>query len=101
MRSVGLDGDGAADVLVADQTCFTWYPWLAEDGFGPGLRTPVGYDEDAGSAVVFSDGEGSVYLADMSGDGLSDLVRVRHGEVCYWPNLGYGGFGPQVTIDRA
>jgi len=101
MRSVDLDGDGLADVLVADQPCFTWYPWLAEDGFGPGLRTLAGYDEDAGPTVVFADGEASVYLADMSGDGLSDLVRIRNGEVCYWPNLGYGRFGPKITMDGA
>ena len=43
----------------------------------------------------------SVFLADMSGDGLTDLVRIRNGEVCYWPNLGYGTFGPKVTMDHA
>ena len=37
----------------------------------------------------------------MTGDGLSDLVRVRNGEVCYWPNLGYGRFGAKVTMDGA
>src|SRR5262249_30752255 len=40
-------------------------------------------------------------LADMSGDGLSDVVRVRNGEVCYWPNIGYGRFGRRVTMDNA
>ena len=37
----------------------------------------------------------------MSGDGLTDLVRIRNGEVCYWPNLGYGRFGAKVTMDNA
>jgi Insecticide toxin TcdB middle/N-terminal region len=37
----------------------------------------------------------------MSGDGLTDLVRIRNGEVCYWPNLGYGSFGPKVAMDNA
>ena len=37
----------------------------------------------------------------MSGDGLSDIVRVRNGEACYWPNPGYGRFGAKVTMDRA
>ncbi len=37
----------------------------------------------------------------MSGDGLSDIVRIRYGEVCYWPNLGYGRFGAKVTMDNA
>ena len=39
--------------------------------------------------------------ADLSGDGLTDIVRVRNGEVCYWPNLGYGHFGAKVTMDNA
>ena len=37
----------------------------------------------------------------MSGDGLTDIVRIRNGEVCYWPNLGYGRFGAKVTMDNA
>ncbi|RYZ18817.1 MAG: sugar-binding protein, partial [Sphingobacteriales bacterium] len=36
--------------------------------------------------------------ADMNGDGLTDLVRIRNGEVCYWPNMGYGKFAPKVTM---
>src|SRR5262249_32388854 len=47
------------------------------------------------------DGAQSIFLADMSGDGLTDIVRVRNGEVCYWPNLGYGRFGSKVTMDNA
>ena len=37
----------------------------------------------------------------MSGDGLTDIVRVRNGEVCYWPSTGYGRFGAKVTMDGA
>jgi hypothetical protein len=37
----------------------------------------------------------------MSGDGLTDLVRIRNSEVCYWPNLGYGRFGAKVTMDNS
>ena len=37
----------------------------------------------------------------MSGDGLADLVRIRNGEVCYWPNLGHGRFGAKVAMDDA
>ena len=28
-------------------------------------------------------------------------MRIRNGEVCYWPNLGYGRFGAKVTMDHA
>jgi hypothetical protein len=37
----------------------------------------------------------------MSGDGLTDLVRIRNGHVCYWPNLGYGRFGAKVSMESA
>jgi len=37
----------------------------------------------------------------MSGDGLTDIVRIRNGEVCYWPNLGYGRFGKKITMDAS
>ena len=59
------------------------------------------FDEEKGPHLVFADGTQSIYLADMSGDGLTDLVRIRNGEVCYWPNLGYGRFGAKVTMDNA
>ncbi len=35
----------------------------------------------------------------MSADGLTDLVRIRNREVCFWPNLGYARFGAKVTMD--
>ena len=29
------------------------------------------------------------------------MVRIRNGEVCYWPNLGYGRFGSKIAMDDA
>ncbi|MDC0769104.1 SpvB/TcaC N-terminal domain-containing protein [Streptomyces sp. HD] len=99
LRFADLNGDGHADVLLARGDGFVWYPSLGEEGFGPGIRIPVPADEAAGPRLVFADGMTSVHLADMSGDGPVDLVRVRNGEVCYWPNLGYGRFGARVVMD--
>lgn len=79
----------------------TRYPSLAEDGFGPANRVGVPTDEERGPRVVFADGTQTIFLADLSGDGLTDLARIRNGEVCYWPNLGYGRFGAKVTMDDA
>ncbi|MGH9756023.1 MAG: SpvB/TcaC N-terminal domain-containing protein, partial [Blastocatellia bacterium] len=101
LKFVDLDGDGHADVLITESEVFTWHPSLGEDGFGTARRVTQARDEEKGPALVFADGEQSVYLADMSGDGLNDIVRVRNGEVCYWPNLGYGRFGAKVTMDNA
>ena len=101
LRFIDLTGDGHADVLLAGDQVFTWYPSLAEQGFGPAGLAPTPFDEKDGAALVFADGTQSIYLADMSGDGLVDLVRVRSGEVCYWPNLGYGRFGRKITMGSA
>ena len=51
--------------------------------------------------IVFADAKQTIYLADMSGDGMTDILRIRNGEVCYWPNLGYGKFGAKVALDNA
>ena len=101
LRFVDLTGDGIADVLISDDDAFNWHPSLLEEGFGPGIRVAVPFEEGQGPHILFSDATQSIYLADMSGDGLSDIVRICNGEVCYWPNLGYGRFGAKVTMDES
>ncbi len=101
LRFVDLDGDGRADVLITENDAVTWHSSLGEEGFGPAQRVRQARDEEAGPVLLFADLTQSIFLADMSGDGLSDLVRIRKGEVCYWPNLGYGRFGAKVTMDQA
>ncbi|HEX8110983.1 MAG TPA: SpvB/TcaC N-terminal domain-containing protein [Kofleriaceae bacterium] len=99
LRTLDLDGDGFPDVLITEHDAFVWYRSLATDGFEPARRVGRILDEEKGPALVFADGTESIYLADMGGDGLVDIVRVRNGDVSYWPNLGYGQFGPKVTMD--
>jgi hypothetical protein len=101
LRFVDLSGDGYADVLITEHQVFTWHPSLAEDGFGAAQRVHQPLDEEQGPRLVFADGTQSIYLADMCGDGLTDLVRIRNGAVCYWPNLGYGRFGAKITMEHA
>jgi RHS repeat-associated protein len=101
LRFVDLDGDGHPDVLITEGDALVWHASLAEQGFGPARRVSQALDEEKGPRLVFGDASQSIYLADMSGDGLTDLVRIRNGEVCYWPNLGYGRFGAKVTMDDA
>jgi RHS repeat-associated protein len=101
LRLVDLTGDGHADVLVTEDDVFSWYPSLAEEGFAPARHVHPTQDEEHGPRLLLADREQSIHLADMSGDGLTDLVRIRNGEVCYWPSLGYGRFGPKVTMADA
>jgi RHS repeat-associated protein len=100
LRFVDVTGDGIADVLVTEEQALVWHPSLLQEGFGTAARVRVPEDEERGPRVLFADRTQSIYLADMSGDGLSDIVRIRNHEVCYWPNLGYGRFGAKVTMDE-
>ncbi|VVO04135.1 hypothetical protein PS710_02909 [Pseudomonas fluorescens] len=101
VRFIDLDGDGHADVLITEDNAFVWHASLAEKGFGTARRVARALDEEKGPRIVFADGTQSIYLADISGDGLADIVRIRNGEVCYWPNAGYCRFGAKVTMDHA
>lgn len=101
LKFVDLTGDGHADVLISEDEVLCWHPSRAEDGFGTRETTHQSRDEEHGPKLVFADAAQSIYLADLSGDGLTDLVRIRNGDVCYWPNLGYGRFGAKVTMDNA
>ena len=101
LEFVDLTGDGRADLIISEDNAFVWHASLAEEGFAPAERVAKVFDEEQGPHLVFADATQSVYLADMSGDGLTDIVRIRNGEVCYWPNLGYARFGAKVTMDNA
>ncbi|HEX4982899.1 MAG TPA: SpvB/TcaC N-terminal domain-containing protein, partial [Ilumatobacteraceae bacterium] len=101
IRLLDLVGDGRTDILVSDDDAFVWHRSLGRRGYEPARRVMRPADEERGPAVVFTDDRQSVFLADMNGDGLTDIVRIRHGDVSYWPNLGYGRFGARVTMDNA
>jgi hypothetical protein len=101
LKFVDVTGDGLADVLISEDHVFCWYTSLGAEGFGPAQRVPQALDEEKGPKLIFADGTESIFLADVSGDGLTDIMRIRNGEVCYWPNLGYGRFGAKVTMDNA
>jgi RHS repeat-associated protein len=45
----------------------------------------------AGLPLDFASSE--IRLADMNGDGIQDIVKVRRGQVLYWPGRGDGVFG--------
>ena len=100
-RLLDLNGDGKTDMLITEDHVLTWYESAGRRGFSDYHHRPKPTDEEEGPALVFSDSTQTIFLADMSGDGLVDIVRIRNGEVCYWPNLGFGHFGAKVGMDHA
>lgn len=100
-RMLDLNGDGKPEVVISENNVFTWYASEGREGFAAARKTTKPFDEEEGPHIIFADSQQTIYLADMSGDGMTDIVRIRNGEVCYWPNLGYGKFGAKVAIDNA
>ncbi|WP_444931019.1 SpvB/TcaC N-terminal domain-containing protein [Microbulbifer sp. SSSA002] len=98
-KLLDLTGDGRADILISEDHTFTWYESKGRDGYSGARRVAKLFDEESGPAIVFADSKESIFIADMSGDGLNDIVRIRASEVCYWPNLGYGRFGRKVAMN--
>ncbi|MBX9449845.1 MAG: VCBS repeat-containing protein [Taibaiella sp.] len=96
-----LNGDGKADALITEDMAWTWWENEGTRGYDYGGRSPVYTDEEKGPALLLRDAVQCIFLADMNGDGLTDLVRIRNGEVCYWPNKGYGQFGAKTTMANA
>jgi hypothetical protein len=97
-----LTGDGLADMLFATDGAFMWSQSLGVEGYGPIQRVAFMGVMEATATLVFGQSEQpSLFLADMSGDGLLDLVNVVNGRIEYFPNLGYGAFGRKISMDNA
>lgn len=93
-RSLDLDGDGRADLMLAGASGPRWHRFEGRDGWASAQEVAAAPD----TWKALADRTGTVSLADMTGDGLADLVQVQSGSVRYWPNLGFGRFGDPVQM---
>jgi YD repeat-containing protein len=112
-KVLDVNGDGLVDLVVSTgteyQTFFSLGRMPQGDGqFGHGswsspvlgnlstdpVRTCVPW---SATPVQLSDPD--VQLADMNGDGLADIVRVRRGDIRYWPGRGNGFWGTGSRSD--
>jgi len=100
-KMLDLDGDGRADLLLAEDRVWTWYQNKGTEGITKGGQNRVFQDEEKGPRLLLNDRIQRIFLADMNGDGMTDLVRITNGEVSYWPNKGYGNFGAKVSMTNA
>jgi RHS repeat-associated protein len=100
LSRLDLTGDGVADLVSRGPDELVWTAGRGRDGYGPTRRTVHAVDEATGPRPPSEDTGHTWFSADMSGDGLADVVRVRNGTVDYWPNLGWGRYGGRVTMSN-
>ncbi|KAF4633402.1 hypothetical protein G7Y89_g4723 [Cudoniella acicularis] len=98
-RFIDLTGNGTGDVLVADKETYLWFQSLREKGFtGPKATRFANQEPSLRPSLQPTHLHELLYLADMTGDGLLDLVCIRNGSISYWPNVGHGAFGEQILM---
>ena len=87
-RLMDVDGDGIADQIATGRDYFLLY--RHESGVGWQEPEPVSRLADLEQFTDITFGDRGVRLADMTGDGLQDMVALQSGYVCFWPYLGNG-----------
>ena len=94
VRLIDLDGDGVTDAIRSGSRleCFFNDP---KEGWNR-IRTLERRDLDEFPNVSFADSR--IRFADLSGDGLQDIVMIHSGNVYYWPNLGHGDWGSRIAM---
>lgn len=87
-----LLGSGFADMALVGPRSVRLYANQQAGGFAAGIDLPHRIDGDD-LPTVTSSARDWVGFSDILGSGQQHLVRIRHDEIKYWPNLGRGRFG--------
>jgi hypothetical protein len=94
-QMVDLVGAGLSDLALIGPRSVRLYANRRAEGYAPGVDVP--HDEDVLPLLSDSPTE-LVAFSDILGTGQQHLVRIRHNEVCFWPNLGRGRFGKRQVF---
>ena len=91
LRLLDADGDGRIDAMATQGRSFAVWLNQGERGWSEPLFAVRNNN-------VPDLADPGVHLADMTGDGLLDVVRIHSGRIEYWPGLGRGRFDAPVVM---
>jgi RHS repeat-associated protein len=96
-KLLDLNGDGVTDALRTGVNFEMFYNDPVLGWHSMEVRQRQKSDEFPD--VSFADPR--IRLADMTGSGLQDIVKIGSHSMEYWPNLGYGNWGRRISMRRA
>lgn len=96
MRFIDLNGDGIVDAMRSGQRALYFYVNRGDAGWAEPVAVSRIRDLARFPDVSFSDPR--VKLADMTGDGLTDIVWMHGSALEWWPHYGNGRFGARITL---
>jgi RHS repeat-associated protein len=103
-RMADMNGDNLVDIVRVRQGRVIWWPSRGAGSYGVGAHDcPSGfadgrYIEMTGAPTEINVELSGVQLADVDGDGASDMVQIRFDAVDVWFNQAGQGFTPRFTL---
>ncbi len=93
-RFVDIDGNGVVDAIKSTGRAFH----ILKNQKKKGWDAPAVIGKSAADIAQVNFEDLHYHMADMTGDGLMDIVKVGSGRIDYWPSLGDGKYGDKQTM---
>ncbi|KAK3295311.1 uncharacterized protein B0H64DRAFT_474300 [Chaetomium fimeti] len=110
VMKIDVTGDGTTDLLCGegDGRDVIWRQSLGKKGMSGYRSTPSRSSSCCNSNRLPRLAQNpkitphaQAFAADMTGDGLADVVEVSANKITYWPNHGHGHFGDAVEMGNS